>query len=63
MKKIRLELERLYVESFVTASAHAAGGTVLGHAAATAECPSAGTTCHNSCQYHCFPTLDPSCDC
>ncbi|HSU14852.1 hypothetical protein [Longimicrobium sp.] len=52
MKKLRLDVDSLGVESFATAPARAAAGTVRG-AGATEICSAGPVTCH--------PTYDP-CD-
>ena len=54
MKKIRLDLDSLSVESFDTAASAEASGTVVGHADPdTKKCEDSGETL-------CFACLDPS---
>jgi hypothetical protein len=78
MKKIRLDLELLDVESFDTTRAgDSAGGTVLGHSYISKEwgpCSEDASmycqptdyhwnTCGVSCWYQCFPTgTEPTCE-
>lgn len=49
MKKLRLELDELHVESFVTDRGEVERGTVEGHA--SLRCSGGGTTCNgdNTC--------------
>jgi hypothetical protein len=56
MKKIRLDLDSLSIESFDTTGAADARGTVAGHATYQAYC-SYGLTCVDSCE----GTCDGSC--
>jgi hypothetical protein len=50
MKKLKLHLETLQVESFASSAAHQEGGTVQGHAAWT-------RLVNNTCQPNCGTTV------
>lgn len=54
MKKIRLDLDHLQVESFATTEPEPARGTVAGHASFDLTClQSCGATCNGSCYDTC----------
>lgn len=62
MRKMKLNLESLNVESFATASAARGQGTVLGHVktnGANTQCASAYDACPTG---FCAPTYDATCD-
>jgi hypothetical protein len=69
MKKLNLDLDQLVVESFSTAAARRAGGTVRGNDLSDTtcyqricDCPT-GFTCLTDCnQYSCAGTCGDSCD-
>ncbi len=63
MKKLRLEMEGLRVESFHPASTSMDdSGTVHGHASLNGTCfPTCGTTCPISCQMSCGNTCPGTC--
>lgn len=50
MKKLRLDPDQLFVDSFPTASVEKAGGTVHAHATPPSYC---GNTCAATCQTNC----------
>lgn len=63
MKKLKLGLEELAVESFDTTPAHRERGTVVGE---QCTCPTACTcpgcpTCDNTCPYTCDDQTCPAC--
>lgn len=62
MKKIRLDLDRLDVESFPTASSTIhARGTVRANAESDYNCVETDRaiyTCWMSCQFHCLHTME-----
>lgn len=63
MRKLKLELEELRVESFETAEAAAERGTVRGHAITDLCSRADGFTCFESCGGTCVETCaDASCD-
>ena len=62
MRKIKLELENLVVDSFETAPEADARGTVVGHDPTIhgQQCGSAYDACHTGlCTYDCQPTYSP----
>jgi hypothetical protein len=67
MRKLKLELDRLEVESFDTASTQKRKGTVIGEELCTcntycgqATCPGC-PTCDNTCAYTCDDATCPAC--
>jgi len=58
MRKIRLSLDSLRVDSFSTGSAEAGGGTVHARQAGTIQ-----PTAHFSCNYSGFDTCVVECEC
>lgn len=67
MRKLKLQVESLAVESFEPASRGAPErGTVRGHGHTQDPCVSTREnweTCQVSCMYACFPSEEPSCWC
>ena len=64
MRKIKLEMDSLVVESFATAGSTDAHGTVAAHQNPTnghgPNCGSAYDACHTGlCTYDCQPTYSP----
>jgi hypothetical protein len=63
MKKLRLHIEDLAVETFTTGGIKGVHGTVQGHATGPVVCPTREVSCNATvCPYNCAPTHDASCD-
>jgi hypothetical protein len=63
MKKLKLSLEELRVESFATGAATRAEGTVHGHAPQTRNQNTCQATCAATCLFSCEGTCQYTCKC
>lgn len=68
MRKLRLQLDDLRIDSFDTTHAQQAKGTVFGEQCTCYTqctcpgCPSCDESCNGTCDVSCFDTCDVSCD-
>jgi len=62
MRKLKLDLANLQVESLATAALEAESGTVHGHISRLANCESVVNSCitYCDCTLACGPSADPS---
>ncbi|HSU15274.1 hypothetical protein [Longimicrobium sp.] len=59
MRKLKLQMDDLRIDSFDTADVPAGGGTVRGHISlAQGSCRTCEVTCNPSCDYSCDYTCD-----
>lgn len=64
MKKLRLELDRLAVETFATGEKSASAGTVRGHATTTKPAVDTQESCNTLCggDYTAYYTCEATCE-